>query len=871
VAGGAAWGCPFHSLDLINRFLQHAMDPLSILTGLALSTVLEKIFDEASDAAIDGIKDSASERIKELLRRDPKKSVQRTLVAALLREIENELIGCGSTPTQIEDYKDPIVRILRKNTNWQLTARALSASRQPPIADAAKVASAWQASSLPPLPDDFSWVRVVRRYDVAADKICQSSEELRKLVEFDALAQLATTNKIEFGSSQLDTDSYAVHLKRRFDKLKLEVLDPQPLHTAISLQSVYVEPDLHASNYSELPSLEQGLQLDDDVAFRRSRVALGKAIEASSQRTTILLGHPGSGKSSTLAAYCLKWAALPNAQRLLNALPIHIDLRHFATCARSGPTFDFLDYLTGAVGIAWRFQAQELGPLLSLGKASLLFDGLDEVIDPEQRRNISTEICRLSAIYDKARFIVTSRIVGISSVAATFRDHSFSLFEIAPLSDAQIHSLVTRFHHAAYLGDPSEAQRATGLLGTLHSTPAIEKLARSPLLLTLLCLLSRHQDLPRDKLTLLERSSTLLLEQWDLSKSLPEEDDLKKIALTGQDKALILENVSSAMAVSGDTTIDERSLQRVVQETLERDRGYEDCRNVATKVVKQLRERNYVLCLFGGDVYGFVHRFFADYFLSRHIVARYSGLSEATRLDLPTLLRDYFVKFALTEFWYEPLQLVIRKLNSSDADAVLRALISAFESTQDIHYLWFAARCAGELSNPNKSKGALRTLEFKLRDIVEVPHQAFYNASPASSLDVQKFNYIQTQIRAVQALAQLPLLQSGGENWIRAQVSSRRNPLLRASALNAYCNRLGSSAPLESWLRAVADPDSGDRVPHVRMAVLRQLASRFAHESTADLLESFASDRSEHAEVKEVAIQELRRQWPARASGLDEV
>jgi len=846
------------------------MDPLSILAGITLSAILEKILEESYDAAVEGIKDSASERLKEVLRRDPQKKLNRALVAAFLREVELELIGCGSSTDQIEQFKTPLVELFRSGFNGKVMVRAMSTDRQPPIAEAAGVAATWQSLSLPPLPEDFSWTRVVRRFDLAANTLRKSSEELRRLVEYAASTERPDLNLTAFGSTALETEAYADHLIKRFSRLRLEVLDPQPLQAALLLQNVYIEPDVYAVRYAELPSLEVAAVHEDESTAATSRVKISSVIAADSQGPLVLMGHPGSGKSSTLAAHCLTWAALPNSQRLLHALPVHIDLRHFATCARNSPMFDFLDYLTSAIGIPWRFRANELESLLAAGQACLLFDGLDEVIDLEQRRNISTEICRIAAIYEKATILLTSRIIGFSSVSAIFENHSFSLFAISTLSDAQIHSLVTRFHHAAFAGDPDEMRRGTDLLGTLHQVPAIRKLARSPLLLTLLCLLSRHHDLPRDKLTLLERSSALLLEQWDLTKSLPEDEDLKKVALGGQDKTLILENISSAMADDGRVSINERSLLRVIQETLERDRGHDNCRNIAAKVVKQLRERNYVLCLFGGDAYGFVHRFFADYFLSRYIVSRYSGLSEASRIDLDSLIGEYFIKFALNDFWQEPLQLVMRRLNSADGDAVILAILSEFEATQDINYLWFAAKCAGELSSPNKSKIVLRKLELKLRDIVEVPHQMFYNASPASSIDVQKFNYVQTQIRAVQAMARLPLLQSGGENWIRAVVSSSRNRLLRVSALNAYCTIVPSSQSLENWLLTIAKPESGDKVAYVRMAAMRQVAARFADEETADFLEALALDRSENKEVREVAVQELWRQWPERARGLDE-
>src|SRR5205823_11032296 len=52
----------------------------------------------------------------------------------------------------------------------------------------------------------------------------------------------------------------------------------------------------------------------------------------------------------------------------------------------------------------------------------------------------------------------------------------------------------------------------------LADSPAIRELSANPLLLTMMAVLNRVQDLPRDRGRLYERCAELLLKNWDLEK-----------------------------------------------------------------------------------------------------------------------------------------------------------------------------------------------------------------------------------------------------------------------------------------------------------------------------------------------------------------
>src|ERR1044071_1905473 len=200
----------------------------------------------------------------------------------------------------------------------------------------------------------------------------------------------------------------------------------------------------------------------------------------------------------------------------------------------------------------------------------VLFDGLDEVFDPGLRREISTAIHRFADEHPRARVLVTSRIIGYQH--QTWRDEGFRHFMLQELDEPEIADFLARWHRGAY-EEPDRGEGKRILLArAIADSTAIRQLAGNPLLLTMMAILNRTQDLPRDRAELYEQCARLLLHQWKMEGAFSADPELAKASLDFKDKRGLLLRIARAMQISerglAGNLIDEVTLEDTLAEGL---------------------------------------------------------------------------------------------------------------------------------------------------------------------------------------------------------------------------------------------------------------------------------------------------------------
>lgn len=423
---------------------------------------------------------------------------------------------------------------------------------------------------------------------------------------------------------------------------------------------------------------------------------------------TFVLGTPGAGKTTLTMWLALKLCAegeqlagLPS-----DLVPVRVELRRFverwAAAHRTARSYDFFDYLDDVHReMSSPLRADLLRELAAAGRLLWLFDGLDEVANADHRAEIAGMIVGLRAAH-AGRGVVTGRIVGCRHLRARFHAASVHCFTLLDLSDPQISEFLDLWHrlafpHAVDLG----ARRRERLRQALDDNPAVRDLCRNPLLLTLVALLNRGDELPRRRHKLLERATALMIEQWETNKHLPAVD---AIQFDAADKGRYLAELAWHMLVD----LPEGAGNIVEGEALERFTVAFCARRFtasphsaavnARALVQQLRERNYVLGLLGGTQFGFLHKAFFEFFAAEEVVHRFRGQRWKTA-DLGRIFAERW----RADTWTEVLRLICGLLQEDRSEpvvAALQAVLATPKPTQHgvrIESITFVVKCLTEV------------------------------------------------------------------------------------------------------------------------------------------------------------------------------
>ena len=712
---------------------------LAIL-GLAQTarTIFNPILEDIAKQATANIASSyiakAFEGVYSVINKDALAKATGRAVKELLDLIEDELVAA--------DYSDDEIRTLIPHVKLFIEQDAVRACIQPLFIDPdyqldPKVfADAWETTDVPTLPSDFSWQRISRLFVRKVSAIRNdSNDELKET--FDALQNNRNSEALKELAGlppEFDLDTYREALVERFGNLSFDSIDTSGAnYNAVRLWSVFVaqsarECHAYQPQLLELPKehqkrlIEQGeldkqelqelerLQKEQRQAYyqepKRSVLDICADTELSNM---VILGDPGSGKSTLLRFLALQWARIedPN-QRYTQTLPILIELRDYNLwdCNKGK---SFISYLHHAS--TWhRLNQQTLDSLLKQPeRVLLLLDGLDEVFDPIQREQVINDIHRFSNEYKNTRIIVTSRIVGYK--ARRLRDAEFKDFMLQDLDDDQVDQFLHHWHEVTFEDKQEAKTKRKRLAKAIKASKAIQMLAGNPLLLTMMAIINRYQELPRDRNLLYEKAAEVLLQQWDTERGLENFPEINK-EIDLRAKVAILRKIAYHMQTGrtkGEAAniIQGEALITLIEEYLQEELGFQQSRQAANALVKQLRERNFILCFLGADSYAFVHRTFLEYFCASELVHRFH--KEKT-LTIDELI-EVFDHHCRDDDWSEVLRLICGQIDEPFVGKIVEHLATrtdfeTWDGKTPLLEIPLAIWCLGEVKNLAKLSDA---------------------------------------------------------------------------------------------------------------------------------------------------------------------
>ena len=422
-------------------------------------------------------------------------------------------------------------------------------------------------------------------------------------------------------------------------------------------------------------------------------------------KKVVLLGAPGSGKTTLLSYFSVIIAQNQPGLLGLNSevdwLPILIRMRDYVRFEN----LSILEYYQQFCHKSLVVQSLPGGFFehwLEDGRALILLDGLDEIVEQGKRHEIVKKIENFMGRYDQNRVMITSRPAGYRR--DFFRAEEFPHCWLQPFDDKKINAFIENWYNSR-TPDPEEAKlRKEDIKKAFDKNPRLQLLARNPLLLTIITLIHRYQaQLPKERYKLYHCAVQTLLTTWDTTnKQL--ENHHKLEYLKNDDWEDLMQNLafwihSHQEGIEGNelegTLIDKDELIKFVANYIKETKQIEltKAKKEAQRFMDFVRDRSGLLNEQGRDCYAFVHKTFQEYLCAQKIQREMEEDSynfEIILNAIKTHLHD--------AHWREVLLLLVaQQQKKSAAKAIQVILDNQSEYEQWLHRdLLFAGSCLAE-------------------------------------------------------------------------------------------------------------------------------------------------------------------------------
>ncbi len=770
--------------------------------------------------------------------------------------VQQELEDAELAEEELQQYSRPLKRFLTHP--MVLAELGKPFAKDATLPDTKQLGKIWNELDLPALPEEFNWSQMVKRYRRKVDAIARQSVELREILDSVNLAK-GVSAKVS-PASELDLRRYQQAIQQTYGYLRLDSFETTGYNYGLKLWQVFIEqnvrqvqeflpevyelPKYHQQRLRESNQLEEIEILPDELERYKQAYAQQSAVgvldvvkDSGNYPRLVILGDPGSGKSSLVQYLALQWATASIEVAQKQPIPLLIELRNYMRDRGSNQCENLLDFFYRGSGFIYKLERHQLQEILEAGKAFVMFDGLDEVFDPVCREQVVTDIINFTTTYPQVRVLVTSRVIGYKQ--QRLREAKFHHFILQDLEQAQIEEFINRWHDLAFDQEAEKVKKRDRLKRAIEDSRAIQELAGNPLLLTMMAILNRHQELPRDRPELYSQSSRVLLQQWDVEKAL-HDTSFEFVTLDYKDKQAMLRQVAYQMQAGkkglAGNLIEADKLKAMLANYLDvlRVRNSEQ---VSELMIEQLRSRNFILCFLGADYYAFVHRTFLEYFCAWEFVWQFE--KERT-INLKYLKYEIFGKHWQDESWHEVLRLIAGMIDAKFVGEILEYLLEQKNKDEKFTNILLAANCFSEVRNRTAIAPTAEKLLNRLKDIARY------------KLDSE------TSSKVVVVIATNWKDDSKTLPWLKTCVRFDEQSYVPESAVpviaQGWKDDPDTLTVLKQWV-------TSDENWAVRQAAVQELARGWKDDpDTLPLLKQWATS-DENWAVRRAAVQELARGW----------
>ncbi len=401
----------------------------------------------------------------------------------------------------------------------------------------------------------------------------------------------------------------------------------------------------------------------------------------------VILGEPGSGKTTHLKRLlicCLKEG--PEKLGLpAGMVPVFLPLRGLEDPDHEAVDHFIQRHLNKQLGLPGDFGKK----LLERGNLLLLFDGLDEVANPERREKAARWIEQVLRAHSGCWPVVACRFAGYGEQGPGRPEvrlsPEFLELHIQPLRVEQTEEFVHNWYRLVETGlDPDREaaaqlaeKRAGELIATLKTgelrTARVAEMTGNPLLLANLCLVHRdHGRLPEDRRRLYDECVDVLLERWRARQGAWANVKVDQAKRALQPVAEWLHQKE------GRTRASAAELAPVLEPVLKLVRWEA---GGAKEFLDTVRDESGLLTGWGPEQFGFMHLGFQEYLTASEIRRRAAEAGENQHAVLEDLARHYG-----ESWWQEVLLLFVAMGNPSLFGPLMREVVKwpAFAAQHDL-------------------------------------------------------------------------------------------------------------------------------------------------------------------------------------------
>lgn len=458
-------------------------------------------------------------------------------------------------------------------------------------------------------------------------------------------------------AQQLRAQVVAVHGHMRLPHLGVSL--------SVPYEQLYVEPEVRPL---ELPRGAPSLE----------------ALPLPGQRS-VILGDPGAGKSTFAAKLAHDVAAdrVPDAE---GRVPFLLVLREFTGSFLEGGKA-LTHYLEQVCRAPYNLEPppSAVEYLLRNGRALVLLDGLDELVEPELRRKVVQLVDGFVNLFPLVPVVVTARRIGYAEAPLDRR--RFRVGVLGDLTERQVKQYATRWF--ALDESTSAADRDRTVEQFMAESGGITELRANPLLLALLCAMySSEHYIPVNLAQVYERCAVMLFDRWDLMRGIG-----KAPQFIGRLRGAV-QHLAWQMfhgTESGKPLPRHRIIRLLIDHLVSKKFDEDNAAASAEEFVEFCTGRAWILSDVGATtsepLYGFTHRTFMEYFAAEHLVR-----THPTPQRLWAVLRPRIIAGE----WEVVAQVALQQLDRNvdgGVDELLRLVLA--ERPERVQLREFAARTLG--------------------------------------------------------------------------------------------------------------------------------------------------------------------------------